>query len=157
MISWRMLAGAAVLLGASAAQIADLSGTWHLNVAKSRWGKHPKPTEATITIEHHEPAFKYSGSIVFPNGAGGGEETQTFAFDGAIDGKAYPVTGTAGEGMLAFRRDNPTAIASELKSSDGRLLETAKTIALPDGTMIREIHAKRPDGDIFWTEVYERR
>ena len=47
----------------AAQQAADLSGTWQLNVERSHWGKHPKPTSGTVVIEHHEPAFKYSGKI----------------------------------------------------------------------------------------------
>lgn len=152
----------AVILAAAwqlaAAQVPDLSGTWQLNVAKSVWGKHPKPAGAVITIEHHEPELKYSGTVMFPTGVTGGEHARTFTFDGAIDGKEYPVTGTLGPGKMEFHRENPAIVTSRFQSSDGSLTETARTTLSPDGkVLVRDIHAKGPNGDESWTEVYDRR
>jgi hypothetical protein len=145
-------------LGIGAAQAPDLSGSWELNVKKSNWGKHPKPLGGTIVIEHHEPAFKYSGTIGMQNGAENGEDKQTFVFDGAIDGKEYPVTGSLGGGKMSIRRTSPYITVSELKSADGKLLETAKTTVSADGKrMVRDIKGTGPQGEISWTEVYERR
>jgi hypothetical protein len=151
-----MVLAFAVLL--AAAQIVDLSGTWHLNVQKSSWGKHPKPTGGTVTIEHHEPGFKYSGSAEFDNGTETSDGKKTFAFDGAIDGKAYPVTGAAGPETMTIRRLNPTTTISELKSADGATVETAKMTVSADGKQLtREVKASGPTGVTSWTEVYDRR
>lgn len=152
----------AVILAAAwqltAAQTPGLSGTWQLNVAKSSWGKHPKPASAVLTIEHHEPELKYSGTVIFPTGVTGGEHARTFAFDGAIDGKEYPVTGTLGTGKMEFHRVNADVVTSRFISSDGSLTETARTTLSPDGRMlVRDIHAKGPNGEETWTEVYDRR
>lgn len=144
--------------GLSAAPVSDLSGTWHLNVAKSRWGKHPKPISSVVTIEHHEPALKYSGTLHFQDGESGGEESRTFGFDGAIDGKEYPVTGNLVDGKMVFRRVSPNSITSDFKSNDGKVLETAKTTISADGkTLYRDMRAKGPNGEISWAEVYDRR
>ena len=109
-------------------QFPNLSGTWSLNINKSRWGKHLKPGSGRVTIEHHEPVFKYSGTVAFqstPNAAEG-EVTKTFAFNGAINGKPYPVTGDGGEGSISIKRVNTNTIESDFESTDGKLSETAR-------------------------------
>ncbi len=160
MIGSRAALVCVMAFGMAAAQVPDLSGVWHLNVAKSRWGKHPKPTSAEVTIEHHEPAFKYSGTIIFPNGVNteGGEDARTFTFNGAIDGNSYPVGGTLAEGSMAFRRVSANTIESNFQAADGKLTETARTTISGDGkTLIREMRAKNPTGETTWTELYDRK
>ena len=143
----------------AAAQIPDLSGTWQLNVARSSWGQHPKLASATVTIEHHEPAFKYSGTVTFPNGVNSEDrgDTGSFAFHGAIDGKEYPVTGTLGPGQMAVHRISTNTIVSEFRSNDGKVTETARMTISADGkTLVRQMKAKGPTGNDSWTELYDR-
>lgn len=140
------------------AQVVDLSGTWQLDVQKSSWGKHPKPTSGTVTIQHQEPRFEYSGSAEFDNGTETSDGKKTFAFNGAIDGKPYPVSGSAGPASMTIRRVNATTTISELKSADGATVETAKMTVSTDGKQLtREVKASGPGGVISWTEVYNRR
>lgn len=111
-------------------------------------------------MEHHEPALKYSGNIISPNGENGepGESTLTYAFDGAIDGKEYPVTGTLADGKIVFKRVNDHTITSDFKSSDGKLTQSARTTISPDGkTLTRVMHEQGPHGEVNWTEVYDRK
>ena len=139
-----------------AASVADMSGTWFLDVGKSRWGRHARPQSAVVNVDHHEPALKYSGTVVAASGSG--ETTQEFSFDGAIDGKEYAVTDTAGEKRMTFQRVNPSTVKSVLKAADGTVMETATTSISHDGkTMQRDIVAKGRDGDVSWTEFYDRR
>lgn len=142
-----------------AADVASMSGTWRLNLANSKWGKHPKPASIEVTIQHHEPAFRYDGNVVSPNGVNGnaGENGLTFAFNGAIDGKDYPVTGSLGAGQMNIRRVNTNTIESEYKSSEGNLTETARTTISSDGkTLTQEMEEKGSKGTVHWTEVYDR-
>ena len=156
MTSWRTALIVSFAIGVGIAQAPDLSGTWRLNVEKSSWGKRPKPSGATITIEHREPSFKYTGNVATQLGSETADK-RSFHFEGAIDGKEYPVGGSAGEGTVILRRTSPTTIVSERKSPDGKLLETAKTSITGDGKrMIREVKAAGPEGEIFWTEIYDR-
>jgi hypothetical protein len=158
MASLRAFFALSFAIAVATAQVPDLSGTWLLNVQKSTWGKHPKPTSGTVVIEHHEPEFKYSGSVDVENGAETSDGQRNFFFNGAIDGKEYPVTGSTGAVKMTFRRVSPTTIVSELKASDGAVLETAKTTISADGKRLtRELKARRPDGEVSWTEVYDRR
>jgi hypothetical protein len=140
----------------SASNVADMSGTWFLDVNKSRWGRHAKAQSAVVKVEHHEPALKYSGTVVAASG--GGETTQEFSFDGAIDGKEYPLKDTAGEKRMTFQRVNPSTVKSVLKAADGTVVETATTTISRDGkTMQRDIEAKGRNGEVAWTEFYDRR
>jgi hypothetical protein len=157
MASSRIVSALAFAIAVASAQVPDLSGTWQLNVAKSGWGKHPKPTGGTVVIEHHEPALKYTGTVAVNNGTETTDGPRKFSFDGAIDGKEYPVMGTTGPGTMTIRRESPTTVVSELKSSQGAVLETARTTISADGKrLIREMKAKGPAGEMSWTEVYDR-
>jgi hypothetical protein len=136
------------------AAAADLSGTWHLNTEKSKWGKRPAPQNVVITIDHKEPSYKYAGRVETPSG----NDARDFAFTGTIDGKEYPVTDAYGPGMRSVKRVNDRTIESFYKSNDGKATETARTTVSRDGkTMMRELTLKTPEGTLNWTEVYDRR
>lgn len=135
---------------------ANMGGTWRLNIEKSVWGKHPKPSNGTISIEHREPSFKYSGHVGMAQGSETADQ-QSFQFDGTIDGKDYPVTGSPRQESVAVRRINARTIESQRKGPDGKVVETARTTISPDGKQLtRSIKATGPNGDISWTEFYER-
>ena len=55
-----------------------MSGTWKLNVDKSKLGKHAPPSSLQVVIEHHDPKLKYMGRVYNPSGEGDSE----FTFDG---------------------------------------------------------------------------
>jgi hypothetical protein len=139
-----------------AQQAADMSGTWKLNVQKSVWGKHPKPTNGTVTIVHHEPSFQYSGKVGTGQGTEGADQ-RSFQFNGTIDGKEYPVTGSQGQGTTMVKRVDARTIESQLKGPDGKVMETARTTISADGKQLtRSIKAVGPNGEMSWTEFYDR-
>jgi hypothetical protein len=131
----------------------DLTGDWHLNVAKSRWGSMNKPHSVVVRIEHKEPAFSYYGEIQYAN-----EDTRSFAFDGAIDGKSYPVTRSYGPGTMVLKRLETYSIESVYRSDSGLYTETTRTSVSRDGKLLtRRLRLQSPDGVKTWTEIYERR
>jgi len=157
MASWRITLALLFTMAVASAQVADLSGTWQLNVQKSSWGKHTRPTAGTVSVEHHEPALKYSGTVEVQNGTETSPGKSSFSFDGAIDGKEYLVIGISGTGKMVFQRVNVRTIESKLKSSDGTVLETAKTTISADGKRLtRELKRTGPAEQVSWTEVYDR-
>src|SRR2546425_8806189 len=148
MASWRMGCALWFAIMVASAQVSDLSGTWALNVQQSRWGKHPQPTSGIVVIEHHEPALKYSGTVQVQHGTETADTNNTFSFNGAIDGKEYPVRGTAGTMRMTIRRVNPTTTLSDLKAGDGTVVERAKTTVSADGKRLtREVRATGPAGE----------
>ena len=140
-------------VGICAAQNANLSGSWQLNVEKSHWGSKPKPVSVSLVIEHNDPALKYHGTV-----NEGLEHTRDFSFEGAIDGKSYPMTAAAGPGQAVLKRVNASTIESEFKSSDGRSTETTRTSVSRDGKVLtRTIREKTPEGTKTWSEVYDKK
>jgi hypothetical protein len=143
----------AAILGSfclGAADVANLSGTWVLKVEKSRWGKKPKPTSMVVEIEHQEPTLKYRGVGVDDQGV-----KNEFQFEGAIDGKEY----SRDSGLkTVIKRVNKYTVTSTTSSADGRVVTQATTVVSADGnTLTRTMHQKGSDGDVRWTEVYERK
>lgn len=147
------LALSMVVAAADTQSAQNLSGTWNLNVAKSTWGKKPKPQSCVVKVEHNEPSLKYMGEVT----ASSGEPNTAFEFDGAIDGKEYPVKTPSGDGTRVIRRVDAYTTVSETKSKDGRFFQTARTALSKDGKVLtRQLQVKGPTGDVKWTEVYER-
>jgi hypothetical protein len=132
-----------------AADAASLSGTWHLNVDKSVWGKKPKPQSVVVNIEHNEPAIKYSGVAISDTDGGG----RPFEFSGSLDAKEYPYR----DGTITLRRIDSHTTSSVYRSRDGSVTETARTTLSRDNkTLTRVIEGQGPEGKQRWTEVYER-
>jgi len=137
----------------AADQPASMGGTWKLNIERSNWGKRDKPTQGDIQIEQTDPSFKYKGSVLNANGT----DVRKFEFDGAIDGKSYPVSGPEGAGAITIKRVNATTIQSHYTSGDGKVFEDATTSISRDGKeLTRRVRRKGPDGEVTWTEVYDK-
>lgn len=145
-----------ILLGAAfvtAAPLGNLSGTWHLNVEKSQWGTTNKPHSVVLTIEHNDPALRYRGTVTYAN-----EDSRDFSFEGALDGKEYPMVRSYGPGMITLKRVDAFTIDSVFKSADGQAVETTRTTLAIDGkTMTRKLRLRSPEATKTWTEVYEKR
>src|SRR6185312_16314046 len=129
---WFICAAIPLLLWA--AVVPNLSGTWKLNVEKSRWGKKEKPVGEIVKIQHDEPTWKYSGTVTLPN-----SEEKTYSYDGALDGKERPVTTAYGPGKITMKRTNRFTIDSVFRSDDGRFTETASTNSTDGKTMTRRV------------------
>lgn len=149
----RFLPAFFLLLGSGLAQVADLTGSWHLNVQKSTWGKMNRPVSVVLQIEHREPVLHYTGAVRYAN-----EDTRDFVFNGAIDGKPYPMMRSYGEGSIVMRRLTPTAFESVFRTPGDAFVETTRTDVSKDGkTLTRALHLLSPEGIRRWTEVYERK
>jgi hypothetical protein len=108
----------------------------------------------TVTIDHKEPSFTYSGRLVYAEG----EDTREFRFHGAIDGREYPVTRSFGAGKIVMTRVDHRTLSSVLRSDDGSWTENIRTTISRDGNVMRRsIRREGPSGEMEWTEVYERR
>ena len=137
---------------APAADAANMSGTWVLNVKRSRWGKKPPPKSVEVRVEHKEPSLKYSGSAT---DSVEGQPTQ-FEFAGAIDGKEYPLK-SAMAGKESWRRVDGNTVEVKTRSDDGKIEEmVTMTVSRNGKTLERKIKSKGPDGSAEWTEIYEK-
>ena len=138
----------------SAADVANMTGAWKLNVKKSKFEKNAAPLNVLLKIEHSEPSLKYSGQVT------GSQEAQpdTFEFTGAIDDKIYPVKETPDTGRtIKFKRKSRNEVES-WSSDRNNTEEHAITIVSGDGkTLIRTMNVKHKDGTRRnWTEYYDK-
>lgn len=139
---------------ASAADVANMSGSWKLNVKKSKFDK-AAPADVTLSIQHSEPALKYSGSVR------GSQDSQadTFAFDGAIDEKIYPVKEGPNTGRtIKFKRKSGNTVESWSSDRDHISEEYAVTTVSGDGkSLVRTMSVKHKDGTKRnWVEYYDK-
>lgn len=152
---YRVLPIFLLALTAFAADVANLSGVWVLNVKRSQWGKKEQPLNAEVTIQHSEPKYNYTGSVT----RSADSQPDRFTFDGTIDGKQYPIKEDTAKRMMAVKRKNDSTIESTITNADGKVEETATTSLSKDGkTLVRKISLTAPDGKkATWTEIYEKK
>lgn len=142
----------ALTWGVCAGQSQTFSGNWHLDVEKSSWGPVSRPVSVVIVIDHHDPAITYQGTVIYAN-----EDTRTFGFAGAFDGKPYPMSRSYGNGAITLQRVDPYTFSSTFHSDDGRYTESARTWISRDGkTLRRQLTLRAPEGTKHWLEVYRK-
>ena len=130
----------------------NTTGTWKLNVAKSDYGKRPKPKEATVTIEHKERSLKYTVT-----GTDGEGKPLNIQFTGAIDGKEYPLIGSPIVANISVKRINDRTTESVGRSADGKVVENATVTVSADGkTFTRTAKVTLPEGSFTIKGVYEK-
>ena len=135
------------------AEVANMSGMWVLNPDRSRFGDNPHPSNVSLSIQHNEPAFKYTGTV---NHANEGHIID-FNFDGAIDGKEYTVKEDRGDRKTTFRRVNDRVVESHSKWSDGEL-KSRITMSSDGRTLERRMEfTDRAGKKRDWVEIYEKK
>jgi hypothetical protein len=142
--------------GMAAAEVANMSGSWWLDVKRSRWDdKMRPPNSVALEIQHNEPALKYSG---IANAAG--EDTPTkFEFEGAIDGKPHTLIEDGKQRQIAFKRKSDRSIESVSHPSGSISVEESTFTLSRDGnTLEHKMKVRGADGiEREWVEVYEKR
>ena len=131
----------------------SLVGTWKLNLAKSARGKIPAPKEDTLIVtQDDEMRFKWTASGVSANG-----ERSSYSFEGAADGKDYPMKSPNNEAVIGFTRAY-TRIGGTLRAVDkknGEVIQTSMTTVLDDRQTMT-IQFVRGASDMTWREVLDR-
>jgi hypothetical protein len=131
----------------------SLVGTWKLNVAKSAWGKVPAPKENTlVVIQDDATGLKWTASGVSADG-----DSFSFSFEGAADGKDYPMKSSKSEAVIGFTRAYSTT-GTTLQAVDkmnGSVIQTSTTTVSDDGGTMT-VKFVRTASDMTWTEVLDR-
>lgn len=131
----------------------NLAGTWVMDVQKSIWGEMQKPESVVLEIVRRGAEIRYSGLVTYQN-----QDTRSFTFDGAMDGREYPVMRSYGPGKLVMTRKGIATVESVYTSDSGVYVETVRTVLSADGKhMTRYMNLKYPPGIRTWVEVYNRR
>lgn len=130
----------------------NFTGTWKLNREKSKYGNLRKPVSVIVTIDHRNPTFSYSGSVVDADG-----DLRNFEFSGAIDGKQYPASRSYGQGTIVLRWTSSNTFTEVFTSADGRWVETiTRSLSRNGRTLTQRTQIRGPDGQVTWTEVYDK-
>jgi hypothetical protein len=125
----RHLALAVLLLSvASAMPAADtVIGTWHLNVAKSRYDPGPPPKSQTRIYREEDGGVKAVVTTVHKNG-----NSDTVHYEVNYDGKEHPVEGSPDtDGILMQRVDDYTS--ESVLTHAGHTVGTARRTVSHDG------------------------
>jgi hypothetical protein len=102
-------------------------GTWHLNLAKSRYNPGPPPKSQTRLYREENGEVKAVVITVYKNG-----NSDTVYYPANYDGKEHPVSGSPDtDGILMTRVDEYTA--ESVLTHAGRTIGTARRTVSPDG------------------------
>lgn len=120
---------------------ADFSGTWKLNLAKSKYVGMPAPKEQTVTYTAKGTGWEYAGKGISATG----EPIRTsfsYVKDGApVKATGFPywdemvvTNGTAAKTSTILRRQGKdVGTASRTLAADGKSMTVEGKLKLPDG------------------------
>jgi len=131
----------------------NLVGTWKLNLAKSAWGKIPAPRQDTLVVtQDDEMGLRWMASGVSADG-----DRFSYSFEGAADGKDYPMKSPNNEAVIGFTRAY-SRIGGTLHAVDkknGKVIQTSTTTVSNDGQTMT-VRFVSSASHVTWTEVLDR-
>jgi hypothetical protein len=151
----------AILLGSGAAAALpqkskarpNASGTWNLDLTKSEFGEVPKPKSAHLTVAIKGKRLSWTSDVVGADG----NRVRTF-FDGAMDGKEYPVRNEPDAGAVSasytLNKDGTTHAA--IKSPTGRMEMTISLSRDAKTLIIKNELIDNSCEKVTWSEVWSR-
>ena len=111
---------------ASFAADSPFSGTWKLNLAKSKLTP-PVPKSDIAVVDADENGLKLSEDIVTDKG-----ESLKISYEAKFDGKDYPVTGDPSSDSVSYQRVNANTLKGKTKK-DGKVATDATIVVSKDG------------------------
>ena len=105
----------------------QLSGTWKINSAKSKYSPGPPPQSLTVVVESDENNYKVEATGI----DGEGKPTHV-QYSAKFDGKDYPATGIANADTVSVRRIDANTVETKQKK-DGKVVMTVTTKVSNDG------------------------
>ena len=127
------LAAVAVMGSVTTALAADsdpVVGTWQLNAAKSTWTSGPAVKSQTRTYSQSGPSITLVMKTVGPDGK---ESTSQTTYQ--LDGKDYPVSGSADYDSLTAKQVNPRTATFTLKKGGKAVGTTTRTVSKDGKTL----------------------
>jgi hypothetical protein len=146
----KVLAVVLMLSLASFAADSPFSGSWKLNLAKSKLTP-PVPKSDVAVVNVDENGVKLSEDIVTDKG-----ESLKVSYDAKFDGKNYPVTGDPSTDSVSYQRVNATTLKGKTKK-DGKVAMDATIVVSKDGktTTVNYTDYSQPK-PAKGTSVYDR-
>jgi hypothetical protein len=121
------LTAACLYLGQLSAQPADpITGTWELNVAKSRFDPGPAPRSMTRTYESDGKVVRMTSRSVNVEG-----QVTEVEYTASYDGKDAPINSPIADSISLKRIDDSTSEATLKKG--GKVVSTSTRVISKDG------------------------
>ncbi len=139
-------------LAVAAAAADQLSGTWKMNPAKSKYSPGPAPKSLTVKVDADENNFNVSADGTDADG-----KPTHVAYSAKFDGKDYPVTGLPYAETVSVQRVDASTVQSSLKKA-GKVVMTVTTAVSKDGkTRTSTFKGKdEQDHDVNNVVVYDK-
>lgn len=102
------------------------SGTWNLNLAKSKLPP-PAPQGNIATVNDEDNGLRVSEDITGDKG-----QAIKISYEIKFDGKDYPVTGDPGSDSISFQRVNANTLTGEMKKG-GKVITKFRIVVSKDG------------------------
>jgi hypothetical protein len=102
-------------------------GTWHLNVAKSKYSPGPAPKSQMLKIEAAGKGETVSSETVSATG-----EKTTTSYTAEFDGKPHPLKGSALADMVTLKRIDANT-TERVDSKGGKTVTTYHRVVSQDG------------------------
>jgi hypothetical protein len=120
--------GVMLMAAAVAAQGTNLRvGTWHLNVAESKYSPGPAPKSQTLIITASGDSETVTSEVV----SAAGDKSST-VYTAAYDGKPHPIKGSQVADSVALKRiDDHTSERTD--SRGGKVVQTYTRVLSKDG------------------------
>lgn len=130
-----------------------LLGTWKLNPAKSHFSHGDLPLSLVLTIEADGPnGIKYASRNKLVDGSSGGA-----GYRAKLDGKDYPVSGTASYDAVAIRRMDANTFQIQMKKGGAVIVDTRYTVAPDRKSLTRKGTANKAPGEVnHFEEWFDR-
>ena len=138
-------------VSAAAGDIA-LVGTWKFNPAKSRFTHGDLPLSLVITITADGPnGIQYQSKNHLVDGSHGGA-----GYRAKLDGKDYPVSGSASYDAVAIDPAGSNTFHIEMKKGGAVIVDAMYVVAPDRKTMTRKGTAKKGSEVNQFDELFER-
>ncbi len=132
---------AALALFVATAAADQSSGTWKLNLEKSKYSPGPAPKSLTVVVESDENNYKLEATGTDSEG-----KPTHVQYSAKFDGKDYPVTGMANADTVSIKRIDANTIEVKQKK-DAKVVMTVTTKISNDGkTRTSTWHGKNAEG-----------
>jgi hypothetical protein len=125
-----------------------INGTWNLDIAKSDFGKTASPKSLTMTLAGTPTSRMWTTKGVTADG-----KSRTESYNGAVDDRYYPITGSSDGATFAYMKDGSFAV----KDKSGKVVQTTTYALSADGkTMTLHNTYHTPDGEVTHVAVFQK-
>ncbi len=122
----KMLAVVLVMSLSLFAAESPFSGTWKLNLAKSKTTP-PAPKSDVAVVDADDNGLKLNEDVITDKG-----EALKISYEAKFDGKEYPVTGDPSSDSVSYQRINANTLKGQTKKA-GKVVTDATIVVSKDG------------------------